>query len=97
VTDRAANYHLAHRQRYELGAVEGADRRDQARIRRSVDRAFESGERLAKLIQPPWLVLVARAFAHHPKERVCNPTDGAPINLSNALWQVRAPKPRVSL
>jgi hypothetical protein len=27
-----------------------------------------------------------RARWHHPKERVRNPTDDAPINLSNALW-----------
>ena len=40
----------------------------------SVDRAFESGERLAKPV------------AHHPKEGVHSLTDGAPINLSNALW-----------
>ena len=54
------------------GAIEGADRRDYAQNRRSVDGAFESGERLTKPV------------VHHPKEGVHNLTDGAPRNLSNA-------------
>jgi hypothetical protein len=58
-------------------------RRDQAEIRRSVNGAFESGERSAE------------AVVHPPKERVRTPPDDAPINLSNALWSVRATKPTV--
>jgi len=73
MADGATNGDCAHRQRDKPGAVEGADWGDQAEIRLRVDGAFESSERLAK------------ALAHHPKERVRNPTDGAPINLSNAL------------
>jgi hypothetical protein len=44
VADRAANGDCAHRQRDKPGAVKEADRRDQARIRRSVNGASESGE-----------------------------------------------------
>ena len=52
VADGAANGHCAHRQRDKPGAVEGADRRDQARIRRSVNGASESGERWGRVTQP---------------------------------------------
>jgi len=62
----------AHRSATSRSAIEGADRCDEARIASSVDVAFDSGERLAK------------ALAHHPKERARPPTDGAPTNLSNA-------------
>jgi Predicted oxidoreductases (related to aryl-alcohol dehydrogenases) len=51
VADGAANGHCAHRQRDKPGAVEGADRRDQARIRRSVNGASESGEQWARVTQ----------------------------------------------
>ena len=45
--------------------------------------AFESREQLAK------------AIAHPSNGRVRNPTNGAPINLSNALSCVRGPSPRM--
>ena len=50
-----------------------------------INGAFESGERLAKAVE------------HHPKERVRSRTDGAPINLSNALLGGSAVKPNVRL
>ena len=47
VVNGAANSDRAHCQRDKPGPTQGTDWRDQARIRRSVAGAFESGERLA--------------------------------------------------
>ena len=52
MADGATNGHRAYRQRHKSGAIEGVDGRDQARIRRNVNGASESGEQWARITQP---------------------------------------------